>query len=201
MAQRLLKIVVFLPSVRIGRMCIRVSQFVQNQLKDKYNVTILDPEELDLPLLKMPIHFYQDRSQIPKVLLDCEAKLEAADAFLVVTGSYNYSIPPALSNLLDHMAPGLFACKPSGIVAYSMGSFGGLEATVQLRTCLSGLGSVAIPKLLCIPEVHDALDEQGNAKNPRLEPGFAWLMKQLDWYANAMKDYRDKAGVLHVPLA
>ena len=41
----------------------------------------------------------------------------AADAF-VVSGEYNHSIPPALSNLLDHFLEEYF-WRPSAIVCYS----------------------------------------------------------------------------------
>ena len=40
-----------------------------------------------------------------------------ADAIVVVSGEYNHSIPPALSNLLDHFLEEWF-WKPSAIVCY-----------------------------------------------------------------------------------
>ena len=94
-----------------------------------------DPQELDLPLLKKPLHHYKDRTQAPKVLLDCEAKLKEADAFIVVTAEYNHSIPPALSNLLDHFGSSNYSYKPSGIICYSPGWWNVTEALVHY-TCL-----------------------------------------------------------------
>lgn len=190
-----LKLAVFLPSTRDGRNATRVRKFIEAQLKGKYEVTVLDPAEIDLPLLTNPIHFYPDRSQVPKGLLDIEAAVKTADAFLVVTAEYNRSIPPALSNLLDYLPPALFACKPSGIISYSMGPFAGLFAATQLRCLLAELGSLSMPMIMPIPLVHTALDENGKASNSHLEPGLATLMKQLDWYAVALKTHRDKVGV------
>lgn len=190
-----MKVVVFLPSVRDGRNATRVRKFIEAQLKSKYETSVLDPAELDLSMLKMPLHHYQDRKKIPKVLLDIEAKMTAADAFLVVTAEYNHCIPPALSNLLDHLGPSLFACKPSGIIAYSMGPYAGMRAAVQLRCLLSELGTLSVPMILGIPLVHTSLDDGGKASNPHLEPGLATLMKQVDWYATALRNHRDKVGV------
>lgn len=44
-----------------------------------------------------------------------------ADAIIVVSAEYNHSIPPALSNLMDHFPGSSFALKPSGIMCYSPG--------------------------------------------------------------------------------
>ena len=43
----------------------------------------------------------------------------------IVTPEYNCSLPPALTNLLDHFPPASFRHKPATIAAYSMGPFGG----------------------------------------------------------------------------
>lgn len=72
-------------------------------------------------MLKKALHFYEDPSQAPKVLLDCKAKIQAADAFIVITAEYNTGMPPALSNMLNHFGPKSFSYKPSGIISYSVG--------------------------------------------------------------------------------
>ena len=41
-----------------------------------------DPEKLDFPLLKKPLHFYKDRSEAPKMFQDTVKIIEAADAYL-----------------------------------------------------------------------------------------------------------------------
>ena len=56
----------------------------------------------------------------------------AADGFVVVSGEYNHGIPPALKNLLDHFLEEYFF-RPSAIVSYSAGAFGGVRAAMQLR--------------------------------------------------------------------
>ena len=43
----------------------------------------------------------------------------------IVTPEYNCSLPPALTNLLDHFPPASFRHKPATIAAYSMGPWGG----------------------------------------------------------------------------
>ncbi|XP_070193694.1 2-hydroxy-1,4-benzoquinone reductase-like [Littorina saxatilis] len=197
-AGEVLKLLVVMSTTREGRMGSRVVKFIQNELGAKYDITILDPKELDLPLVRMPIHHYDDRTQAPKVLLDIEAKLKAAEAFLFVTAEYNGSVPPALSSLLDHFPPGhtLFGYKPSGIVSYSMGSFGGMMGTVPLRQLLNAMGTVAVPESVHVPQVHSSLDEDGKVQgNDHLKSGLESLDTQLGWYAHSMKEYRKIHGV------
>ncbi|XP_059171824.1 uncharacterized protein LOC131952904 [Physella acuta] len=60
-------------------------------------------------------------------------KIKESDAIVLLPSEYNSVIPPALTNMLCHFSPSLFTCKPSGIVTYSLGVFGGMRVTMQLR--------------------------------------------------------------------
>jgi len=80
-----------------------------------------DPLEMQAPLMVKPLHHYRDQSEAPAWLREANRKLREADAVVVVSAEYNHSIPPALSNLLDHFPGSSFSYKPSGIVCYSMG--------------------------------------------------------------------------------
>ncbi|KAL8591785.1 hypothetical protein ACOMHN_032327 [Nucella lapillus] len=194
-----LKMAVLLGSVREGRLGLRVAKFVLDQLKTKYNVkaTLLDPEELDLPLMKKALHHYkpEERSQVPKQLLRCEEVLKEADAFIVLCAEYNHSIPPALSNMMDHFGPSLYSYKPSGIVCYSAGIYGGMRAAMQLRAFLSELGTLSVSNIFGIPEVYKALDQDGKPLSDHMEKGLSRMMTQLEWHAHAMKNHRDSVGI------
>jgi len=74
------------------------------------------------PVVAKPLHHYQVRSEAPAWLVDADNKLKAADAVVVVSAEYNHTIPPGLSNLMDHFPLASYAFKPSGIVCYSMGT-------------------------------------------------------------------------------
>ncbi|KAK7091433.1 NADH-dependent flavin reductase subunit 1-like [Littorina saxatilis] len=195
MASSKLKIVMFLGTVREGRLGPRVTKFIQAQLQSKYDITLFDPQEIDLPLMKKPLHFYKDRSQAPEMLVNCEKKLKEADAFILVTAEYNHSVPPALSNLLDHFGSSLYSYKPSGIVCYSPGPYGGMRAAMQLRCLLSELGTLSVSNIFGIPEIMKAIDEDGKPLNDRMVSGLNRMMTQLDWHAHSMKNHRDQFGL------
>ena len=107
--------------------------------------------------------------QAPEVLERLAGQIKAADAFIIVSGEYNHCIPPALSNLLDHFLEEYF-WRPSAIVCYSAGPFGGVRAAMQLRAMLCELGTPSIPSLLPIPKVQDAFDDDGHASRRGLPP-------------------------------
>ena len=125
-------------------------------------MTLVDPIEDRLPLLDRMYKEYEP-GQAPEVLERLAASIRAADAFVVVSGEYNHSIPPALSNLLDHFLEEYFF-RPSAIVCYSAGAFGGVRAAMQLRAMLCELGTPSIPSLFPIPKVQDAFDEDGTPR-------------------------------------
>jgi NAD(P)H-dependent FMN reductase len=56
--------------------------------------------------------------------------LKAADGFVIVSAEYNHSIPAALKNILDYFQSE-YLYKPSAIVTYSAGPFGGVRASIK----------------------------------------------------------------------
>src|SRR5207302_7753885 len=129
------------------------------------------------------------KGEAPPVLEALAETYRAADGFVVVSGEYNHGIPPALKNLLDHFLEEYFF-RPSAIVCYSAGAFGGVRAAMQLRAMLCELGTPSIPSLLPIPRVQDAFDDEGRPRDPAHAPRAGRFLDELEWYANALKAAR-----------
>jgi NAD(P)H-dependent FMN reductase len=108
---------------------------------------------------------------------------------VIVSAEYNHSIPPALSNLLDHFLEEYFF-KPSAIVCYSPGAFGGVRAAMQLRAMLGEMGMSSIPSILPFPKVHEALDADGKPASERTDKSTGRFLAELEWYAEALKAAR-----------
>ena len=64
--------------------------------------------ELQLPLLDRMYKEYP-KGEAPENLENLARLYRQADGFVVVSGEYNNSIPPALSNLLDHFLEEYFS--------------------------------------------------------------------------------------------
>jgi NAD(P)H-dependent FMN reductase len=177
-------------SVRRDRKGIRAARFVVRTLAARgHDVTLVDPLELQLPLLDRMFKEY-DRGTAPEALERLAALYRSADGFIVVSGEYNHSIPPALSNLLDYFLEEYFF-RPSGIVCYSAGSFGGVRAAMQLRAMLGELGMPSIPSIFAIPSVGKALDEEGRPSDAAtFGRRFDRFAAEFEWYAAALKQAR-----------
>lgn len=187
-----LKIVVFYGSVRSARQGIKAARFVVSQCQARgHEVRLIDPLEYPLPLIDKMYKEYNP-GEAPETLQRMAELIVAADAYVVVSGEYNHTVPPALSNMLDHFLEEYF-WKPSAIVCYSAGSFGGVRAAMTLRAMLAEMGMSSIPSLLPIPKVQSAFQDDGTPTDP------AWIKRtekfftELEWYANAMKTARLKS--------
>ncbi len=96
-------------------------------------------------------------------------------------------IPPALSNLLDHFLEEYFF-RPSAIVCYSAGAFGGVRAAMQLR--MSGrAGHGQHPLAVPVPKVQEAFDEEGSS-GPGDAHASQRFLDELEWYAKALQTAR-----------
>ena len=70
-----------------------------------------------------------------------------------------------MKDLLDHFLEAYFF-RPSAIICYSAGQFGGVRAAMQLRMTLAELGTPSIPSLLPVPRVQDAFAPTGDPTDP-----------------------------------
>lgn len=188
-----LDLLVIYGSVRPHRQGIKAAKFLVEACRGRgHQTTLIDPLEERLPLLEKMYKEYE-RGQAPEILERLATRIRAADAFIIVSGEYNHSIPPALSNLLDHFLEEYF-WRPSAIVCYSAGAFGGVRAAMQLRAMLCELGTPSIPSLLPVPRVQDAFDEEGHPRDESYNQRAARFLSELEWYARALKTAR-LAGV------
>lgn len=182
---------VILGSVRSDRLGIRAARLLVAELEARgIEAPLVDPAELQLPLLDR-MYKEHPKGQAPKVLEDLATVYLRADAFVVVSAEYNHSIPPALSNTLDHFLEEYY-WRPSAICCYSAGQYGGVRAAMQLRAMLCELGTPSIPSLLPIPRVHKALDEAGRPVEEWLGKAAGRFLDELTWYAEALRAQRAK---------
>lgn len=185
------QIVVLYGSVRRDRQGIRAARFVKKQIEDRgHTVTLVDALEADLPLLDRMYKEY-DAGEAPANLEAIAQVIKPADGFIVVTGEYNHSIPPGLKNLLDHFLEEWF-WRPSAIVSYSQGSFGGVRATIALRATLAEIGMPSISSTLPVPRVNKAFEEDGTPTDDAWVRRVTRFLEEFEWHVAAQKAQRAK---------
>lgn len=186
-----LEIVLFYGSVRTEREGIKAARFMNTILTERgHTVHFIDPKEYDFGLLD---YMYKEfgPGAAPGKMEELAEMIRGADAFVVVSGEYNHSIPPGLTNLMDHFLEE-YGFRPSGIVSYSAGSFGGVRAAMQLRAFLTELGTVAIPTIYPIPKVQDVFDAEGVPLDDRPVRHVQQFVNELEWYAKALRKGREE---------
>jgi NAD(P)H-dependent FMN reductase len=173
----------------------RVAKWVVAQLKGRgHEAVLVDAAALKLPLLDKMWKELKNGTDAGQEALRHKlrplAKLyERVDGFAVVSAEYNHSIPPALSNLIDYFLEE-YAYRPSAIVCYSAGPFGGVRAAMQLRAMLAEVGMSSIPSLQTIAKVGDALSADGVALTQDLAERAGAFFDEFEWYMQALQDGR-----------
>ena len=186
--------VAVLGSVRRERNGLRAAQFIRRELEARgHSVAVVDAGDLQLPLLDLAYADYAEGAA-PEALERLAALYRSADAFVVLCGEYNHGLPPALKNLLDHFRAEYFF-RPSAIVSYSSGPFGGVRAAVHLRAVLAELGMSSVPRMLPISRVDEVLTEDGSETGPGAIKGTRRFLDELEWYAAALRSHRERVGL------
>lgn len=186
----LLNTAVLYGSARQNRQGIKAAQFIVQRLKDReHSVTLIDSQDYDLPQLDRMYKEY-DAGTAPDAMTAVAEILEAADGFVIVSAEYNHSIASALKNLLDHFQRE-YVYKPSAIVTYSAGPFGGVRALINLRAILAELGTPSIPSSFPVSHVHKAFDDDGNALDKAYDSRVTKFLDEYEWYATALRNARD----------
>ncbi len=186
-----MKIAVIYGSNRTERQGIKAARFILNKLKERG----LDTEFVDSMVFKLPLldkmHKEYPVGEAPEMMEKLHVILKDADGFVIVSGEYNHSVPPALKNLLDHFQSEYFF-KPSAIVSYSAGAFGGLRAAVHLRALLAELGMPSIPSIFPVPAVQDSFDDDGKALDENFNKWVVRFIDEFQWYLSAFRSQREK---------
>src|SRR3954470_11530270 len=186
-----LSLPIILGTVRRDRIGIRVARFLVGALTRRgHHAPLIDPVEHPLPLLDRMYKEYAP-PEAPPALERLAGVIRPADGYVIVSGEYNHSVPPALSNLLDHFLEEYFF-KPSAIACYSAGAFGGVRAAMQLRAMLAEMGMSSVPSILPFPKAQDVLAEDGTPTGDRPGKSADRFLDEFEWYVRALKAAREK---------
>lgn len=134
-----------------------------NHIKERYGDR-LDFETLDIGELP----FFNEDIELspPEIVIELRRQIREADAVLIVSPEYNYSVPGVLKNALDWFSrvERVMLNKPSMVMGTSTGRFGTVRGQNHLRQILnsSGIGAINLPgNEVQIANVSGKIDEKG----------------------------------------
>jgi NAD(P)H-dependent FMN reductase len=185
------RLVILVGSVREGRFGPVVAAWVAARAREHgaFDVAVVDLAGVELPLRLpgQPPKLAGDGYPRPEGMRDLTARLDAADAFVIVTPEYNHSYPASLKAAIDwHFTQ--WTAKPVAFVSYG-GAGGGRHAVAHLENVLTELHAVPIRDRLAFADYFvtfedgEPLDDQAS--------GYAKAMfEQLAWWSSALHQAR-----------
>ncbi len=186
------RILVFYGSYRSDRMGIRLANFIVSRLRSRgADVELIDAKAVGLPMLD---RMYKEHAPgaAPPVMEDLAEKIRSADAFVFVTGEYNWGMQPGLKNLTDHFLEEWF-WRPAAIASYSAGRLSGVRSGTIWHATLAEMGMVVISSTLAVGPIAATLDADGEPTGPPgegLSKAFPRFADDLAWWTEAAKTQR-----------
>jgi chromate reductase, NAD(P)H dehydrogenase (quinone) len=151
---------------------------------------LLVPENSEIELFQLdgiPMFNEDDEKRPPSSVLEPKKRIRRADALLIVTPEYNYSIPGVLKNAID------WACRPYGdsawsgktaaIMRSSLSAIGTARAQYHLRQIFVALNLFTLNQAeVVIADAAHRFDENGNLIYEPTKQLIQELLKKLvDW--------------------
>jgi NAD(P)H-dependent FMN reductase len=172
-------LMIIIGSTRPGRAGLPIAEWFAGRAKEHggFDVTVADLAEIDLPLLDEPNHPRQ-RRYTHEHTKDWSARVDAADAFVIVTSEYNAGYPAALKNAIDYLNAE-WRDKPVGFVSYG-GVAAGTRAVQQLKQVVTTLRMLPVADSVNIPFVAQFLDASGTLRpNAIMEQAAGTMLDEL----------------------
>lgn len=182
-----LRIAVIVGSTRQGRFAPTVAAWFLTEAARRAE---LDLDLVDLAASPLPLDLASSAPpEFGPTLAELSARLDAADAFVIVVPEYNHSYPAVLKTAIDWNYT-QWQAKPIGFVSYG-GRAGGIRAVEHLRQVFCEMHAVTIRDNVSFHggasqfgadgRPHDAVDASGAVEV---------MLDQLTWWALALAEAR-----------
>ena len=185
-------ILIFYGSYRSDRQGIRLADYLVRAFAARgATAELIDAKALDLPMLDRMYKEYPN-GEAPASLERLAGKIRSADAFVFVTGEYNWSVQPGLKNLTDHFLEEWF-WRPAAIASYSAGRFAGARAGLAWHGILSEMGMVVVSSTLAVGSIGHAFDAAGEPAGDggaAMAGAFPRFADDLAWWTEAARSQR-----------
>lgn len=180
---------------------VNILGFAGSLRKDSYNRSLLRaalelvPKDAKLEIFDLDgiPPFNQDfENQPSEKVKEFKAKIRAADAILIATPEYNYSIPGVLKNAIDCASrphgDNAFEHKPVAIMGASIGMAGSARAQYHLRQCFVFLTCFALnhPEVM-VPFAQEKIDKDGTVTDQKTREKIRELLESLVAWTRRLK--------------
>jgi NAD(P)H-dependent FMN reductase len=187
-------ILVIYGSYRVDRLGIRLANYLVRSFGQRGAAAeLIDAKEVGLPMLDRMYKEYP-KGSAPAAMETLAEKIRRADAFVFVTGEYNWGPQPGLKNLTDHFLEEWF-WRPAAVASYSAGRFSGVRSGTVWHGILSEMGMVVISSALAAGPITQTLDAESQPigeGGKALEHSFPLFADDLAWWTEAAREQRTR---------
>jgi NAD(P)H-dependent FMN reductase len=183
-ASRPLFIPVILGTARMGRMSLHAARLVTQEVGKRAEV---ETELIDIAQMPLPTN---DAGEAIKNS-GYAAKMDRADALVIVSPEYNHGYSGLLKHVLDSCLKE-YIHKVVGIVGVSAGPFGGARVIENLLPVMRELGLVTIFWDVNFSNVHKVFDKDGRLLDPSFIRRMDKFLKELIWMARTLRQGREQ---------
>lgn len=176
---RPLFIPVLLGTARMGRMSLHAARLVTQEVGKRAGV---ETELIDITDLPLPI---DDAGEAIKDS-GYSARMDRADALIIVSPEYNHGYSGLLKHVLDSCLKE-YIHKAVGIVGVSAGPFGGTRVVENLLPVLRELGLVTIFWDLNFSTVQKVFDKDGVLLDQAFIGRADRFLRELIWMAKTLR--------------
>jgi NAD(P)H-dependent FMN reductase len=182
-----LRLAVIVSSTRNGRFGPTIADWFAGHARRRED---LDVDLIDLAGTRLPETLPDEDDVLPPSVRELAPRLDAADAFAIVTPEYNRSFPAPLKTAIDWYTDE-WRAKPVTVVSYGRAS-GGLHVTNQLRDVFAELHAITIPTTIAIANYWHEFDADGAWPKPSAacHTALQATLTELAWWAHALRDAR-----------
>lgn len=178
-------------TVRPGRKGPVVAAWVTELAKQNgnFNVEFIDLGELNLPMMNEPNHPIMKMYKHEHTK-QWSAKIDEADAFIFVTGEYDYNYPAPLRNALEYLSQE-WGYKPAAIVSYG-GVSAGTRAANSLKADLSTFRMVPLSESVNFPFFQQNINDENEFEANEVSHKAAQnMLKQLVRWTKGLKAIKE----------
>ena len=137
-------------------------------------ITAINLTHLDVPIYDGDL---EKKHGLPVGIEQLQKEIHEHDALLIGCPEYNGYMTPLLLNTIDWATRSTkgsadltaFRDRPVQIVRASPGGMGGMRATNQLKTMLSGIGCLVFPDAFSVSGANSAFNEDGTLVDEKLQ--------------------------------
>ena len=149
-----------------------------------FDATYIDLKDYELPLYDGDL---EQEKGLPENAQKLRELFFSSDAVLISSAEYNSSLPAVLKNTIDWISRGPdkkgdtspFMEKPIALLSASPGFMGGTRCLIHLRSILTNIGAIVIPKQMSLSKAQEAFTPDGDLVSESKKKSLTTTLKSL----------------------